>query len=252
VLDSLVDLTTFHVTDLNTIDRIVTPSSLIIPGHLSTALVRIQKLTITLRLPLQAYEGHEISLVQNAAANTSSWLKLCPAIARLERLRRLELWIDHDDPSSWSVVNERAFLSPLDNLVSHPGLDISVNLPKLHPLYETPDRHFTHKSAQPSYNITRRLRQCYHAVQGADGNFHKEEKQDFPILWDDDSDEELEEVEQKEREMWENGVDVEAVVRTNRRQSRLAARVVAAFTHLHPRPKPVHEANETCRNVRDG
>jgi len=243
VLDYLVDLTTFHVTDLNALECIITPSPLIVPDYLVTALGGIQKLSITLRLPLQAFQETDVSPVQATAATSNpSWLTLCPAITKLERLRRLELWVDHDDPSTWSVVNERAFLSTLDTLVPL-GLDISVNLPKLHPVYETPDRHFTHRSARPPYTIARRLRQCVHAVQDDNGEFHDEVKHGFPILWLDDSDEELEEVEQKEREMWENGVDVEAVVRTIPEQPGFAVRVAAITSHLHPMLGSRHEAN---------
>ncbi|KAF2819280.1 hypothetical protein CC86DRAFT_388089 [Ophiobolus disseminans] len=125
-------------------------------------------------------------------------------------LRKLELYIDHDDRQSWNVVNERAFLSPLDALSSIQHLHISVNLPKLHPRHETSKRHFVPTLNLPPYNIHRKLRQrCYAVDDENDGSLVVECFPDFPILYE-DSDEDLEATKQKERRMWERGVDVEA------------------------------------------
>jgi hypothetical protein len=111
-------------------------------------------------------------------------------------------------------VNERAFLLPLESLSPNPNLRISINLPKLHPKYETPERHYVPGCDPPPFIITRRLRQAYHGVESNTGDLRVEWVQDFPILWDCDSDEDLEEEEAIERKMWEKGENVEQEVST--------------------------------------
>jgi hypothetical protein len=146
--------------------------------------------------------------------SSPGWIQLCTAITGFERLRQLHLWADHNSQRSWTVVNERAFLAPLHTLLTaNPHLQIHVSLPKLHPKYESPERHFVHDCAPPPYRITRRLRQRFHAVrQGT--RYYKNWVPDFPITYEiDSSDEELETVEERERQWWQKGVDVEGWVR---------------------------------------
>lgn len=69
-----------------------------------------------------------------------------------------------------------------------------------------------HTTPPPPFMITRRLRQCYHGVRVKDGGFRVRYKQDFPILYEDSSDEDFKMVERKERRMWERGEDVAAKV----------------------------------------
>jgi hypothetical protein len=80
------------------------------------------------------------------------------------------------------MVNERAILSPLASLSTNPDVDISINLPKLHPEWETPDRHFTANSVPLPIDILRRYRQRYHGVQRKDSSFRVQHKPDFPVL----------------------------------------------------------------------
>jgi len=149
VVDFTADMAVFNVTDLDTLNRLLqragTSSSGISSSFsfLTSVLPYIRKLNITLRSPPAG------ALTASWASQLTIWLRLCPAIAQLKELRRLRIWLDHNDQSSWSIVNERAILSPLTPLTSISNLNISVNLPKLHPHLERPDRHFGEDSPAP-------------------------------------------------------------------------------------------------------
>lgn len=140
----------------------------------------------------------------------AAWTKLCPAIERLSNLRRLRIWLDHAESCPWSVVNERAVLSPLGPLSSNPSLDILIHLPKLHPKWEKPDRHFTEDSPPPSLVIRRRYRQRYHGIRSNDGSIEVVAKTDFPVLHELvylDEGFTMEEVEEMEATSWKKGED---------------------------------------------
>lgn len=111
------------------------------------------------------------------------------------------------------MVNERAFLTPLDALSAIPGLQIAVNLPKLHPRREDARRHFVPGSSAAPFFFDRRLRQRVHGVNIGKNKLVVREAPDFPLLYEDSDEHDLEEVEEMERRMWENGEDVEAMVR---------------------------------------
>jgi hypothetical protein len=240
-VDFVIDLVPVHVTDLATLERIVEkkttlakkaperkalkssskkaapPSSCTRNVYLEANISRIQSLSIVLWLPLTKHKsGRRTAAISPAALR--SWTQLCPAILALTNTRRLRIWIDHDGYESWTVVNERAILAPLSNRSDNSGVEITVNLPKLHPKYETPKRHFTPACASPSFVVERRLRQRKHAVPRGDGTLTVQYKADFPILYDnsdisdDDNEETLEEVERRERWLWESGDNVEARV----------------------------------------
>jgi hypothetical protein len=107
------------------------------------------------------------------------------------------------------MVNERAVLSPLASLSNKPDLIVSVNLPKLHPKWETADRHLTKDSAPLPLPIQRRYRQQYRGVKQANGSFRVQEVLDFPVLdiFTEILEITMEEVEEMERGMWERGED---------------------------------------------
>ena len=219
----------FNVTDLDTLgcllQRVGTSFSEISSAsdYLTSVLPCIRRLDITLRLPLpicKALENPEADSSSGSppagastagwASQLAAWLRLCPAIAQLKELQRLQIWLDHDDPSSWSVVNERAILSPLTPLTNIPHLNFSINLPKLHPGLERLDRHFGEDSPAPTFKIQRRLRQSYHGKETSEGHFRVSYEADFPLLLGcpDFEDTPLAEIEVMERSLWKRGVDV--------------------------------------------
>lgn len=208
----------------------------------------IQKLNVTLRLPLAFYRaleedevlvseaGHDLSA---GSATYATWAGLWSAICQLQRLRSLHIWLDHDDKSSWSVVKERLALhrviailaahmqarSGEENLMH---MDITFNLPKLHPRIARPDTHFVQESAPPPFIIERRIRQRNFCEEGPGGNLSVIYNPDFPIMCDlpDFLDLDINgepnmngeprmtllEVEEFERKLWEEGTDVEQLL----------------------------------------
>ncbi|KAH7065907.1 hypothetical protein BKA63DRAFT_524855 [Paraphoma chrysanthemicola] len=212
-MDFIIDVATCHVTDLITLQFLLQSPTTLTTETWAASFKRIQVLSITLRLSLHTFAQIEQDTLNDSQDNDTTspnWLTLCPALRKLHNLRILHIWADHTSPKTWTLVNERAFLHPLEALSTSPNLDITANLPKLHPRYESPDRHYMQTTPAPPFTITRRLRQSEHAVQVKGGEFRVKSAQDFPILFEDDSDEDLEEVERRERRMWERGEDVEA------------------------------------------
>jgi len=217
----MADIAAFQINDLDALRILVPQSGVLKSGRSSTStllncvLPSLKELDISLRLPLSAYDA-----LENAGNSTgsksssmdhsiSAWTGLRPAIERLSKLRRLRIWLDHGERCPWSMVNERAVLSPLAPLSNNPNLDISIDLPKLHPKWENPDQHFTEDSPPLTLTIHRRYRQRYHGIESSDGSIRVEYDPDFPILHELALMEDMtvEEVEEIERTSWKRGED---------------------------------------------
>ncbi|KAI0117917.1 hypothetical protein GGR51DRAFT_555199 [Nemania sp. FL0031] len=155
----------------------------------------IRQLNVAFRFPLgfcRALEGE--SLADSPEIETYSayylWVHLWPAICQFQKLRSLCVWVDHDDPCSWSVVKERLALRYMTAAFAKhnrhsqeknlPRIDFLVNLPKLHPAIARPITHFTESSPPLPFAIERRIRQRYHGVELADGKLEVKYKTDFP------------------------------------------------------------------------
>lgn len=218
------------INDLNTLGRLLQktynpdPKSFFSSGFITSIISNVHKLEISLRLQLQLCEALErtatnsrnnlLSSCLSDSANISpeeTWALLGSMLSRLQNLRSLEIWFDHDSLESWTVVNERGILSPIERLAEENDLETSVILPKLHPKLETPDRHYCEGSSAPAFEIRRVLRQRYHAEGHGKGVTYRA---DFPILPDDsdyedeDDDDPPAELERWERSLWEKGVNV--------------------------------------------
>jgi hypothetical protein len=217
----------FHVTDLDTLNALFKtegisasePSSSALYGFKSMFLPRITKLAITLRLPLPIFEA--LGSVQANEDGPIIWSEAFLRITQLEALRSLRIWLDHSNKAYWSVVNERAILSPLEPLASIPYLDLSFDLPKLHPQLEDSDRHFIEEDTTNSslissspFKIRRRLRQRYHAEKNDMGKYWATYAPDFPFCLSYPNFEftSLEEMESWERRAWQAGVDIQRVL----------------------------------------
>ncbi|ORY14785.1 hypothetical protein BCR34DRAFT_212293 [Clohesyomyces aquaticus] len=188
-------------------------------------------LEITMKLPVSVYTAIEhastckitppssnpaSSSTPTSAASTdpesliSAWTNFPRSLPHLSKLRQLKIWLDHDETCSWTqVVNERALLSPLEGFVRGGGLekhaldiDISVDLPKLHPKWWSDDRHFADmgvgagakleadivvntgpsppSTGRHTVSMTRRYRQWWHGVLLDDGTAAFTEQYDFP------------------------------------------------------------------------
>jgi hypothetical protein len=220
VMQAVADTVAIELTDFHMLEILVSRSypDVLAFGQSCTSnllgfvLPHLKVLSITLKLPLEVYE--ELANASESASNKSSlisaWMALPLAFKHLSKLRRLRIWLDHEEPCSWSMVNERAVISPLASLRNNPELDMVINLPKLHPKWQTPDRHFTKHSPPLPIAIHRRYRQRYHGVEQEDGSFRVQHESDFPVLYifTEILDMTMEEVEELERSKWEGGEDV--------------------------------------------
>jgi hypothetical protein len=216
----MADMAAFQINDVDTLRLLflhLNPEkpesgSKLTSEFLDWVIPNIKELRVDLRLPLAAFEAleHGRQSALSGLSLISGWPDLPLTVARMSKLRRLRIWLDHDEPGSWSMVNERATLSPLVVLRTNPDLHVSVNLPKLHPKWESPDKHFTDDSPPSPIVIRRRYRQRCHAVSSEDGGLQEKHEPDFPVLyelgdWDENST--MEEVERHERETWKAGDD---------------------------------------------
>ena len=140
-----------------------------------------------------------------------------PSLSRFKALKKLDLWLDHTEPRFWAVVNERSTLDSLfTQLNSHPGLDVTVTLPMVHPNFEQDERHYideeiSPKTISPNVRIHRVLRQKRHTVVDAKGDVKIVKKYDFPFMYDEylGLKMSLAEIAKREREEWKQGRNME-------------------------------------------
>jgi hypothetical protein len=218
----MADVVAFHINELDTLGvlspqpRIPRPGRLFSTTLFNLVLPNLKELHISLRLPLSAYEALESAGNSTVGSPSSpidyqiaTWAGLCPAIERLSKLKILRIWLDHAEPSPWTTVNERAVLSPLAALSNIPNLNITVDLPKLHPKWETSSRHFTEDSPPSILPIHRRYRQRYHGVESSRGSIRVEYRPDFPVLYEyaELDGMTMEGIEKTERGIWKRGED---------------------------------------------
>lgn len=176
--------------------------------------LQVTRLSLVVKLPLQFYQ------ILECADNTDSelqsdimaWLQIDSSVRALNKLRRLQVWLDHGDTCPWAVVHERAVLSPLIRLCETSSLELSFSLPKLHPRFEDEARHFT--GTLVPFHLHRRLRQRYHGRTSSRGSLEVIHKPDFPFLLDIDGydDMSMVDVEEEEKAWWKEGGDVEREV----------------------------------------
>lgn len=221
VLQTLGHHTVIHVNELHVLEAL--NSGLGFPtldagqqfraSALAHIVPNLKELCVDLRLPLDTYSRLE-NYRRSKSCDTRAiapWIELHTTVGCFPKLQRLRIWLDHDEPESWTIVNERAALFPLQFVGKTSEIDIQVDLPKLHPKYESPERHFTQGSEpKPAFTIIRRFRQREHAVQESDGFLWPTRAPDFPLLYGMVGDEAwgnctLEEVEQRERRIWKEG-----------------------------------------------
>lgn len=212
---------TFHISDFETLQCLMEPqyqgpSAFVLAF---SVVPRITRLSISLKLPLAflgALEGETGAGNSTETREGIAWRSMSDGIARLKKLKSLRIWLDHDKDDSWTMVKERALLSHLIPLFTLSNLKITLKFPKLHPKFETPDRHFTTASDPPLFPIHRRLCQIYHGME-KNGRVGVKENSNLPILipdvhnyvWPEKTKEETEEF---EHDMWKNGEDVENII----------------------------------------
>ncbi|KAM0269413.1 hypothetical protein ACHAQH_009761 [Verticillium albo-atrum] len=233
----LADRVVLHIIDLETLDALC--QSQHAAGDLppTMSLISIGKgvkvLHVTLRLPLETFKKEWPRVIRNdyhfpGPEPANRFKQVLPAVAALGSLQKTRIEIDHTDPSSWSVVDERATLWPvrrIKNLAPH--IDLTLVLPNLHPFYESADYHFTESSPQTFYPIIRRVRQKYHYREDLEGNLTiiRSSHDTFPVevpyllLLEELSanttevcPERYKEMVEEERARWKKGIDVQKEV----------------------------------------
>ncbi|KAF2265278.1 hypothetical protein CC78DRAFT_205757 [Lojkania enalia] len=216
IMEMMADIAVVYINDLDTLRSLVLISSELESRRSSTSILlvsilpNLKELSINLRLPLDTYKA--LDNTSNSAGSesllSSVWMGLPLAIEHLSKLRRLRIWLDHEEPCSWSIVNERAVLSPLASLSNIPNLEVSIDLAKLHPKWESPHRHFTEDTPLLPLAIHRRYRQRYYGIETGDGSIRVEHSPDFPVLYELTSlGMTMEKVEEVERRSWKEGED---------------------------------------------
>jgi hypothetical protein len=210
---TIADIAVLEITDLVTLGLLVSNASAdILASRLTCStmllgclLPNLKEMSINLRLPLTTYKAFDETSPYPEPSLLFAWTTLPLVMEMLSKLSMLRIWLNHDDPISWSVVNERAMLSPLVSLASRQNLNVSIDFPKRHPRWETPERHSTDNHLSLSIAIHRQYRQRFRVVKGGIDNDCVKYEPDFPIMyefpeWDDVS---IEEVEEGERICWE-------------------------------------------------
>lgn len=150
-----------------------------------------------------------------------SWHMLTAGISKLRSLRSLCICLDHTSTAIWSYVNERDVLSQFEELSSTSQLDLSIDLPKLHPKFENSQRHYIGDEVVPDecctcllpFKIRRVLRQRYQAKRMVEGRYHSSFAQDFPYFLGHCAFPKTSRIdtEKMERVWWQQGVDVRAL-----------------------------------------
>lgn len=184
----LAEKSVLHITDLPTLHRLQqsnasSPNKAFTDESLTAAFKTVKSLKLTLRLPMSVYKALDPSpkcTSNSPAATTTIWTQSWTAISQLRHLTSLQIWMDHDSQCSWSLVNERAMLSPLTRLATTPGLTMTINLPSLLSRLTKPERHFPEDDEKTApFNITRYLRQRFFCERRKDGT--------FGVVYDDDA-----------------------------------------------------------------
>ncbi|KAF2271291.1 uncharacterized protein EI97DRAFT_505084 [Westerdykella ornata] len=224
------EVATFHINDpltLRVLGSQATSHPLTISAVVDGVQSNLRTLHINLRLPLGTYEqledvytspDFESAPLGITSSVISALMALPTALTQLRNLQNLRLWLDHSDTESWSMVNERAVITSLFQPLCEQGsnLKIDMDLPKLHPKWETSDRHFTPDSAPPPFPIHRRYRQRIYGMHDQT----VKHAPDFPYVaheafviqqheFPSEDPGEMEMYEAWEREVWKRGGDVE-------------------------------------------
>jgi hypothetical protein len=209
-----------NITDLATLMRMCNEAA----GHVRPIILQqgVRHLSLTLRMPLDFYKSLETqtekttitpSEIQQEPIAAHTWAQLRSMLDKLTTLSTLRLWFDHSDTCSWSFVNERALLSSILTYLSATAITTTIILLRLHPVYESPDRHFTTDELGKNLYLYRKLRQRWYSEVDRSGDVDVVHKPDFPIAIDAFDDMTIVEAEMWERKHWREGRDVEAMVR---------------------------------------
>ena len=230
VYDLLARTSTVHVSDLDLLDKWARASEVATPVAFKFAKMPVSNvisLSITLKLPLAFFRSIEqlsgndptYSDTAPTAQQVRLWQRLSSTLSHFEALKKLDLWLDHNEPQCWVVVNERSTLDLLlTQLSARPNLDVTITLPMLHPKYEENERHYIDETISQNINVHRALRSKKHAVTDAEGRIEIVEWNDFPTMYNSYGAHSLDlaTIVERERKGWKEGRDMETEFREGR------------------------------------
>jgi hypothetical protein len=75
-----------------------------------------------------ARKPQQSKTTKSESRQASMWLRLGPALARMNYLQSVCVWLGHDDPEYWWEFNEQAILSLLFSLEKNPSVNLGINL----------------------------------------------------------------------------------------------------------------------------
>jgi hypothetical protein len=120
-----------HITDLHTIDRmhVMEPTTGARNGISPSLLLKITSLSIVLKLPLHFYESLEKlerfeDVLEDTSDDIRAWLRIDSTMRLFHNLKRLQIWFEHNDSCTWTVVNERVLVSPLARLIQDKDIEM--------------------------------------------------------------------------------------------------------------------------------
>ncbi|KAH6891387.1 hypothetical protein B0T10DRAFT_560629 [Thelonectria olida] len=100
-------------------------------------------------------------LQQQFASEAPLWREVWSGLTALPHLVNVNLWMDHDQPHSWSCVNERAVLQPLCDAEWASRVNLKVHLPNLRQDKATPAVHFTDMDCDKREGLPFKIRRRY-------------------------------------------------------------------------------------------
>ncbi|QLI74736.1 uncharacterized protein G6M90_00g107820 [Metarhizium brunneum] len=170
-----------HITELATLDQLLKgdddKSRLFTDSILFSSFTGVRRLRLAFRLPLQVYKMIELQCKQRKfppcphnKLPSTMWKGIWPAIAQLQHLRSLDVYIDHDSEASWTLVDEATILSPLLPLCQHSHFSTTVHVPVLPPPQDTEeDSGSSTEDSLSLLDIRRFIRQRFFPEQRQDG-----------------------------------------------------------------------------------
>ncbi|EXU96586.1 hypothetical protein X797_010398 [Metarhizium robertsii] len=170
-----------HITELAALDQLLKgdddKTCLFTDSILLSSFTGVRRLRLAFRLPLQVYKMIELQCKQqkfptcpNNKLPSTIWKDIWPAIAKLQHLRSLDVYIDHDSEASWTLVDEATILSPLLPLCQHSHFSTTIHVPVLPPPQDTEeDSGSSTEDSLSLLDIRRFIRQRFFPEQRQDG-----------------------------------------------------------------------------------
>ncbi|KXJ93596.1 hypothetical protein Micbo1qcDRAFT_203660 [Microdochium bolleyi] len=157
-------------------------------GTAATVLRYIRRVHVTLKVSLEFCKALEpradtAGLDDDCQELLSSWRLIGKTLSHFENISSLHVWIDHSCPDKWESLDERSITAQLQGFAKGlpGGVDVTIQLPWLHPWHEDVERHFTEEEPlTKGFQIPRFIRHRKFVVPNIAPYIF--EVEDFPYL----------------------------------------------------------------------